>query len=557
VRARGGFVASAPAVWIAVAVFAVAAIGLSVRRAPLRSPVPPRAALQAVLRDAHSAAELRRLHWDRVSATPIDSSLERVRFDAGPRIVAEFAVNRHGHVVQALSYRGLRVPYGSFIAYAPAMLLGLASLFVLMTAVAPLRRLRNLDVLATLSLVVPVVLLQYRYLDASVLSSVPGLLYLMLRCASSALGRPRPAQPSTPLLELLTRDWTPAQRTRVLAVLLAALAASFLMVSVSSGDAVDVIYAVMEGATRIVHGLLPYGHMPGDVLHGDTYPLLSYLAYSPLALLTPVASTWDSVDLALGVSALAALLCAAGVYRMAAAGHRAWRGEGRPGGQEAGLRAALTWLSFPPVLIVASTGTTDLVLAAILLFAVVLWRRPLASITLLSLGGWFKLAPFALLPMWLAPLRGRRLLAAVALLVAVSGAMLAVLVALGGSQGPAAMARAVAYQFSRGSPQSVWSVLGVAWLQPVGQAAVLGLVAGACVRLVRDRELAGARTRIAALTAAIVIGLQLAADYWAFLYLVWMLPLVVHALMTPAEAAPALEPAAAPRPFAPAVPVAG
>ena len=34
----------------------------------------------------------------------------------------------------------------------------------------------------------------------------------------------------------------------------------------------------------LVHGTLPYGHMPGDVFHGDVYPLLSYAVYAPLAL---------------------------------------------------------------------------------------------------------------------------------------------------------------------------------------------------------------------------------------------------------------------------------
>jgi hypothetical protein len=61
---------------------------------------------------------------------------------------------------------------------------------------------------------------------------------------------------------------------------------------------------------------------------------------------------------------------------------------------------------------------------------------------------------------------------------------------------------------------------------------------------------------MAALSAAILIGLQLAADYWAFLYLVWLVPLVSIALLERGEAAPAragralpevatLEPAAA------------
>jgi hypothetical protein len=35
---------------------------------------------------------------------------------------------------------------------------------------------------------------------------------------------------------------------------------------------------------------------------------------------------------------------------------------------------------------------------------------------------------------------------------------------------------------------------------------------------------------MAALAASVLIGLQLSADYWAFLYLVWVVPLVCGAL---------------------------
>jgi hypothetical protein len=235
---------------------------------------------------------------------------------------------------------------------------------------------------------------------------------------------------------------------------------------------------------------------------------------------------------------LAALLTAWSVFRMTA-GARARRAGGRgrgrsrgraPAAEEAGLRAALAWLAFPPLLITASTGTTDVVLAAMLAIAVLLWRRPTACSALLALAGWFKLAPFVLLPLSLAPLRGRRLVSSLVVIAAVSAVPLAILLALGGADGLSDMAHAVAYQFSRGSLQSVWSALGIERLQPVGQACILGFVAGAVVKLRRESALARDRARMAALTAAVLIGLQLAADYWAFLYLVWVMPLACIAL---------------------------
>ena len=73
----------------------------------------------------------------------------------------------------------------------------------------------------------------------------------------------------------------------------------------------------------------------------------------------------------------------------------------------------------------------------------------------------------------------------------------------------------------------MWSALGIDGLQPLAQACVLGLIAAAVGRSSGcEPELAHDRTRMAALAAAILIGLQLSADYWAFLYLAWIMPLV-------------------------------
>jgi hypothetical protein len=518
-----------PEVWAALVVFAACAALLTAIHSNPPLPLGPRAAIAAVHRDSTAWRRVRVAHWDRIAVTGVDSQLDRVRFDLGPRIVAEFAVGKNGTVIQGLDFRALHVPYGSWIAYEPGLLLVLTALFVALAGVVPLRRLRNLDVLAAVSLLAPVILLQYRYLDASVAASLPGLLYFLGRGAWVGLGSPKPPLPSTPLLTSLTATWEPRRRLRLMSGGLAALSLIVLMVAISSTDAVDVAYAVMEGATRLVHGVLPYGHMPGDVIHGDTYPILSYAAYAPLALVSPVSSIWDSVDGALAVAALAALVVGAGLYRHAAGRRpRAGRSDQE---REAGLRAALIWLSFPPVLIVVSTGTTDVVLAAIMLFAALLWRRPAASSGLLAIAAWFKLAPAALVPMWLAPLRGRRLIAAVGAMAAVSAAMLAIVVGVGGVAGVRAMVHAIAYQFSRGSPQSGWAALGVEWLQPVGQAGVLALIAAITVRMYRDRTLSSDRTRVAALAATVLIGLQLTSDYWAFLYLVWVVPLLAMSVL--------------------------
>jgi hypothetical protein len=77
----------------------------------------------------------------------------------------------------------------------------------------------------------------------------------------------------------------------------------------------------------------------------------------------------------------------------------------------------------------------------------------------------------------------------------------------------------------------VWSALGLSGWQPVGEGAVLALIAAAMVRLRGDSELAEDRRRMATLTVAILIGLQLVANYWAFLYLVWVFPLLAMCVL--------------------------
>jgi hypothetical protein len=497
---------------------------LTSRHHTARLIVPSQVAINAARNAPEASQVLPHVRWNRIAVTPIDSQLEHVSFLSHGQLVAEAAVDRSGQVVSEKADT-MPVPYGNWVAYQPAVLIGLSLLFVLMGAVTPWRRLRNLDVIAALSFLPAVLLFQHRYLSASMLAAAPPMLYLLLRCGLVAFGRERRAEPARPLLAALTPGLDPARRVKWLRWLFVVAALVFVMVGVGSPDAVDVLYASMEGATRLIHGVLPYGHLPPGVIHGDTYPILTYVLYTPLALAAPVNTIWDNVNGGLALAVLAALLAAAATFLTTAGRQRA--GSRRPPEvEEAGLRAALAWLAFPPLLITVSTGTTDPVLAAMLALAVLVWRRPALCSGLLAAAGWFKFAPFVLVPVALAPLRGRRLARALAAIGVVSLPLLGVLVALGGLGGPASMVHSMSYQFTRGSMQSVWGALGIAGAQPFGQGCVLGLIAASVVWLRQHPHLAADRRRMAALSAAILIGLQLSADYWAFLYLAWVMPLI-------------------------------
>ena len=120
------------------------------------------------------------------------------------------------------------------------------------------------------------------------------------------------------------------------------------------------------------------------------------------------------------------------------------------------------------------------------------------------------------------------------------------MIALGGLQGVADMIHAVSYQFSRASLQSFPGALGHRGLPAAREGGVLGLIAAAALKLRRDPHLAADRSRMAALSGAILIGLQVSANYWAFLYLVWVIPLAGISLL--ADRVGAAEPVEAPAP---------
>jgi glycosyl transferase family 87 len=357
----------------------------------------------------------------------------------------------------------------------------------------------------------------------------PLMLYLAARCAWRAFAPRREPAPSTPLFEIVTSRWSDEQRHRILRLAVVACGLIVAMVGLSSNP-IDVGYAVMEGATDLLHQLLPYGHIAG-VLHGDTYPIGSYLLFTPFAAISPVHNQWDDAEFTLLVAVAASLLAALGIWRASTpqtptAGQRA-----TPGQRVTALRGVLAFLTFPPLLVTVSTGTTDVTMAAIMLAAILLWRRPAISTTVLAAGAWFKLAPAALLPLWLAPLRGGQLRRALGGIVLISALMLAPVLALGGAHGVARMLHAVAYQESRESLNGLWWWIGSVPLQQLAQAATLALIVAGAVRLAQRGELANDRTRLAALCAAIMLALQISASYWSYLYLVWVLPFLALSVL--------------------------
>lgn len=518
-----------PAVLVAVAVLALAWGGLLLTHTNLRPPVSRAAALHAVQSDPLVSRMLARTRWQRFEATAVDIHTEELGFYRGSRIVATITLGRtrRGLYLDATDLTREPYAYGSNIANDVRVLGGLALVFFLMTAVWPLWRLRNLDAAIAAGTALSVILLNRWTLGRMVLVSYPAMVYLALRCACHALAPPGCRLPATPLYDHLTSKWSAEQRVRVLQIVAAALALITVMVGLTSLHVLDVGYAVMEGGTDLVHGVLPYGHIP-DILHGDTYPIASYLLYAPLAALWPVHSAWDNADATLFAAVAAALLIA----------WAAWRCARKPRASTDGLRAAIAVLAFPPLLVTVSTGTTDVILALMLAAAWLVWRRPGWAASALSAAAWFKAAPALLVPLLMASHRGRGTGRALAALTAVSAGMVAVLIGFGGPAAVGQMLSAMEFQFTRASPHTLWGLIGSVPFQPLAEAVTLALVAGAAVRLRRDRSLAHDPCRVAALLAAVLLGVQISASYWNYMYLVWTVPFLVLGLLAgPGEAA--------------------
>ncbi len=327
-------------------------------------------AVAAALRDPPSRFALTKTEYTRYRTTPIDDRLMRVSFFDGPRIVLDVAVAPDGTVRNRIPYTANYVRVGSEIGQDPLVLLVLTLAFVLAVARSPLEGRRNRDVAALISFSLPVMLVNARLLEASVVAAVLPLTYLAVRCLRVGFAGRAESEPFKLLWDEMTAGWHPRGRMRALIMATAAAAIAMGLLTIPGGLVSDVAFASMAGATELTHGMLPYGNLPqNELVHGDTYPLLAYVLYVPAALISPVKGAFDNLDGSLWVAFAMAI---AGAVAMFAAGRR--HSETRS--KAAGLRMALAWLTFPPVMIAASSGSNDVAAGAAVAIAAALLARP-------------------------------------------------------------------------------------------------------------------------------------------------------------------------------------
>ena len=303
------------------------------------------------------------------------------------------------------------------------------------------------------------------------------------------------------------------------------LVAIGLRIGLNAFDAnvIDVGYAGVIGADRIAHGETPYGTFPGDCGQCDTYGPVTYLTYVPFEAAFPWIGKWNDLPAAHGAAVLFDLAALVGMLVLG------WRLSGRR--LAAGL--GLAWAAFPFTAYALESNSNDSLMAACLVWGLVVAHRPMGRGIALGLAVLSKFTPAILLVLWgrhpfpqraRAPGRVPAYVAGLAIAALATGWV----VLLDGDDGLRAFwSRTVGFQLDRESPFSLWGQY--TWLRPLQVAlgvAVL-LAAVAVARWPRRLDFRG----FAALSGALILGVQLTMTHWFYLYIPWFLPFALVAMV--------------------------
>jgi hypothetical protein len=386
-------------------------------------------------------------------------------------------------------------------------------------------KLLHLDLLVLLSFSVSLAFFNHGRIYQSVPLAYPPLLYLLARML--ALSRPgRRRRDAGPLRLLVPAPW--------LALGIVFLIGFRIALNVTDANVIDVGYAGVIGAQRVVHGKPLYGHWPSDNEHGDTYGPVNYEAYVPFEQVFGWSGRWDDLPAAHAASIVFDLLAMALLFLIGR----------RVRGPSLGVALAYAWAAFPFTLYSLESNSNDTLVAVLVLAAVLAatYRSKLAPPArgaFAALAGLTKFAPLAIAPLLAthglwdrtdgsrpgARARVRDLASFLVGFVAIGA--LASIPALSHDSLHTIYQRTLAYQADRGSPFSVWGLYGglSGWQEAAQIAAVVLAVALAVIP--RRADVVG----LAAACAAVIVAVQLGIDHWFYLYIPWFFALVMIALL--------------------------
>ena len=319
---------------------------------------------------------------------------------------------------------------------------------------------------------------------------------------------------------------------------------------------IDVGYAGVIGADRMLDGRVPYGNMPiegtkrscgpknsagsvrdwiqdngrceSSLPRGDTYGPVVYLAYVPAVIAFPWSGKWDSLPAAHATAIAFDLLAVLGLFLVGR----------RFGGPPLAAGLVFGWMALPFTAYVLNSNTNDAIMPAILIWGFWLSTSPVARGAAVALSGWTKFATLLLAPLWLtypSGLSRRAIVRFTASFVVASVLAFSILLLEPGLADAVRTfgQRTFGYQLDRGSPFSPWDwgqyhargIPDLGAVQLILQIAVLALAG--VVAMIPERK---GPLELAALSAAVLLGFELTLTHWSYLYIPWFLPFVLLAL---------------------------
>jgi hypothetical protein len=399
-----------------------------------------------------------------------------------------------------------------------------------------LRRLLHLDLAVLLSFGAAYALFTRGNPDLSVWLVYPPLLYLLGRLL--LVGFRKPARPRGRLVPLLP--------TAALLVGVVALFGARVALNVTSDRVMDIGYASVVGADRVVHKQPLYDD---NDYHGDTYGPLNYISYIPFEMAFPWKGAWDGLPAAHAATLFFDLMTMIGLFLLGL------RFRAGPEGRRLGLAMAWAWAAFPFTLMGVMESTNDGLVAMFVVFALLAIKSAPGRGALIGAAAAAKFMPGGLLLLfargvgekadrkaWLATMASGIAIFVFAMLIYLPDGGLREL-----------WDCTLGYQISRAPDLSPWTTHpSLVWTQKVLLAGAAALVAVIALVPGRNRTL----PQVAALAGAITIAFQLPAGHWFYFYIMWFAPLALFALFSgyvlpaAAEAAGSDEDAAGSEPVA-------
>jgi hypothetical protein len=432
-----------------------------------------------------------------------------VRFFAGKTEVARaFVDSRDGRLVSKVftgkgligpSARGVKSTFRDRVNWATLVL---CVMFVL-PFVDPRRlfRMLHLDLLAFLGFEVSFLLQQKEHLVASVWVQYVPLLYLVGRFMWLGL-RGADRRDGGPLV--------PYASDRVLAAGLVALVVGRLVFNVVWSAVGDVGYAGLFGADGLTHGYDLYGNSTARL---DAYGPVNYFFYVPFVLLFPMGLGWSHNNLE-GAHLASITLDLAVIVLLMLLGRRLASGRE---GRRLGLALGYAWAAYPLALFPLAVNSNDGIVAAAVLGALLAYGSPIGRAVVLGLGAAAKFGPLGLVPVFALGRERSWRNAALVCTLAVAIFVLAFVPYIRQSGLDTVWDSTLGFQIHRHEPFTLWGLYpSLRPLQVVVQVLAIACVAAASW-LPRERSVPA----IAALSAGVLVALQMAGGYWAHTYIIW------------------------------------